>query len=70
MADFTLNYTGEKLNQLLEKLDNMHAIGDIITTSTNTNPSARFGGTWENVGKSFINATMTKEFDNDNAEVT
>ncbi len=70
MADFTLNYTGDKLNQLLAKIDNIYAVGDILTTSTNTNPSARFGGTWENVGKSFINTTMTKEYDNDNAEVT
>ena len=37
---------GEKINK---------EIGDIVITSTNTNPSSRLGGSWELVDKEFIN---------------
>lgn len=44
------------LNLLQENVENAingSKVGDIIVTSTNTDPSERFGGTWELIDKEF-----------------
>ena len=46
-------------DQLLNK-----QIGDIVITSTNTNPSSRLGGTWEFVNKEFSSKMMNNSGEN------
>lgn len=46
----TKNYVTDLLNAL-------HPIGSVVCTSTNTNPSATYGGTWELIDKGFISSS-------------
>lgn len=41
------------IKKIWNKLDNIYPIGSVYITSTNTNPSAKLGGTWELVDKEF-----------------
>lgn len=50
----------------------MHPVGSILTTSTNTNPSATIGGTWDLVDKAFKSDYITLDpvyWTNTNAEL-
>ncbi len=47
------------------KIVPFYDIGDIKITSTNTNPSGKYGGTWVLVGKEFIKTWKVINIDND-----
>jgi len=49
-----------KLDQIVSELaDRCYPVGSIVITSTNTNPSAIYGGTWTLVRKRFTPVTLT-----------
>lgn len=39
------------IDDLYDKLDDMHPVGSVFLTVNNTNPSTYFGGTWERIAK-------------------
>lgn len=41
------------IKRFWNKLDSMYSVGSVYVTSTNTNPSAKLGGTWELIDKEF-----------------
>ena len=41
----------DAIDDLYDKLDDMHPVGSVFLTVSNTNPSVWFGGTWERIGK-------------------
>ena len=56
LPDTSTPYNAEAFNLLQDNIENAingSKVGDIIVTSTNTDPSERFGGTWELIDKEF-----------------
>lgn len=56
LPDTSTPYNAETFNLLQDNVENAingSKAGDIIVTSTNTDPSERFGGTWELIDKEF-----------------
>ena len=56
LPDTSTPYNAETFNLLQDNVENAingSKVGDIIVTSTNADPSERFGGTWELIDKEF-----------------
>lgn len=56
--------------ELISVDDQEHPIGSCYTTSTNTNPSTYFGGTWELIHKSFTSAWISDAMTFDTTNTT
>ena len=58
MADFQLNYAGDKINELLYKVENIcdiiYPVGSFYMSANSTSPASLFGGTWEQIKDKFI----------------
>ena len=54
--DLTTPINADNLNA---NFNDVHAVGSIVITSTNANPSAELGGTWELIDKEFKSETLS-----------
>lgn len=58
MADYTLSYTGQQIDALLQKVDNflnnVYPIGSIYMSVNSTDPGTLFGGTWVQIQDTFL----------------
>lgn len=64
LPDTSTPYNAEIFNLLQDNIENAingSKVGDIIVTSTNADPSERFGGTWELIDKEFKSEASTSD---------
>lgn len=64
LPDTSTPYNAETFNLLQDNIENAingSKVGDIIVTSTNADPSERFGGTWELIDKEFKSEASTSD---------
>lgn len=60
-SQLTFMYSGSYV-ELISVDDQEHPVGSCYTTSTNTNPSTYFGGTWELIHKQFTSAWVSDAY--------
>lgn len=58
MANYKLNYSGEEINKLLEKISACpYGVGDVLVTMSKITPKQRWPGTsWERITDCFLRA--------------
>ena len=55
MAVYNSTHTGDQIDTILERIVNLiYPIGSIYTSLNSTNPSALFGGTWQQIEGKFL----------------